>query len=390
VSDSYDPIVLTAPVTFGYERYSDHGVPWFTGNTLAAMLHLSGLDKSAIDGLAIASFSLPPDTPASLTEYLGLELRLLEALPFGGASGVIAARRAARAVQAGDANVVACIGADTSNPSSFGDLIANFSTATMDASYPYAAAGPNLPFAIMTAAYMERYGAKREDFGRICVAQRYNANHCDYALLGGKTLTLSQYMDARPVVEPLHLFDCVMPCAGADGFLVMREAQARELQLPYVYLKGAFESFNAFADDLVQLRSGWSKHGTALYEHAHMAAKDINIIETYDDYPVVVMMQFEGMQLCREGQAVQYVQDNELRFDSDGPAHNTSGGQLSVGQAGAAGGFLGIVEAIRQLTNSAGANQVKSPMNALVTGFGMINYDRGLCSSAAILSAGNV
>jgi acetyl-CoA acetyltransferase len=155
VSDSYDPIVLTAPVTFGYERYSDHGVPWFTGNTLAAMLHLSGLDKSAIDGLAIASFSLPPDTPASLTEYLGLELRLLEALPFGGASGVIAARRAARAVQAGDANVVACIGADTSNPSSFGDLIANFSTATMDASYPYAAAGPNLPFAIMTAPYTQ-------------------------------------------------------------------------------------------------------------------------------------------------------------------------------------------------------------------------------------------
>ncbi|MFP6782189.1 MAG: thiolase family protein, partial [Gammaproteobacteria bacterium] len=75
---------------------------------------------------------------------------------------------------------------------------------------------------------------------------------------------------------------------------------------------------------------------------------------------------------------------------SDGPAHNTSGGQLSVGQAGAAGGFLGIVEALRQLTNGAGANQVKFPKNALVTGFGMINYDRGLCSSAAILSAGDV
>ncbi|MFT5417063.1 MAG: acetyl-CoA acetyltransferase, partial [Gammaproteobacteria bacterium] len=69
-----------------------------------------------------------------------------------------------------------------------------------------------------------------------------------------------------------------------------------------------------------------------------------------------------------------------------GPAHNTSGGQLSVGQAGAAGGFLGIVEAIRQLTHSAGRNQVRAADNALVTGFGMINYDRGLCSSGAILS----
>ncbi len=37
---------------------------------------------------------------------------------------------------------------------------------------------------------------------------------------------------------------------------------------------------------------------------------------------------------------------------------NTSGGQLSVGQAGAAGGFLGMVEAIRQLTGQAAGRQV--------------------------------
>ena len=390
MSNNYNEIVLAAPVTFGYERYSEHSVSWFSGNTLARMLRISGLDKSEIDGLAVASFSLAPDTHASLAEYLGLELRLLEALPFGGASGVIAARRAARAVQAGDANVVACIGADTATPTSFNALVENFSTATMDASYPYAAAGPNLPFAILTAAYMEKYGANREDFGRICVAQRYNANHCEYALLGHKPLTMDDYIAARVVAEPLHLFDCVMPCAGADGFLVMREAQARELRLPYVYLSSAFESFNAFSDDPVQLRSGWSKYGATLYEQSNLKPTELDLIETYDDYPVVVMMQFEGMQLCGEGQATRYLKDNDLRFDSHGPAHNTSGGQLSVGQAGAAGGFLGIVEALRQLTNGAGANQVKFPKNALVTGFGMINYDRGLCSSAAILSAGDV
>jgi acetyl-CoA acetyltransferase len=197
MSTSYDGVVLTAPVSFGYERYSEHGVPWFAGNALAEMLRVSGLDKAAIDGLAIASFSLPPDTPPSLAEYFGLELRLLEALPFGGASGVIAARRAARAIQARDAEVVACIGADTSSPEGFGDLVANFSTATIDSSFPYAAGGPNLPFALMTRAYMDRYGVEREDFGRLCVSQRYNANHCDYALLGHKKLTLEDYLAAN-------------------------------------------------------------------------------------------------------------------------------------------------------------------------------------------------
>ena len=67
--------------------------------------------------------------------------------------------------------------------------------------------------------------------------------------------------------------------------------------------------------------------------------------------------------------------------------HNTNGGQLSAGQAGAAGGFIGLVEAIRQVTGQAGPTQVKDARKALVSGFGVINYDRGLCSSAAILEA---
>jgi acetyl-CoA acetyltransferase len=385
MSHAYDGVVLVAPVSCGYARYSERGVPWFAGRALRAMLASAGLDKSAVDGFAIASFSLSPDTPVSLAEYLGLELRYLEALPFGGASGVIGVRRAARAIQAGDADIVACIGADTLDHNAFGDLAANFSGATIDASYPYAAGGPNVPFALMTAAYMDRYGATREDFARISVAQRYNANHCAHALLGHKTLSIDECLAAPPIAEPLHLFDCVMPCAGADGVLVMSEARARELGVPAVRLSAAFECFNVYPGDTVQLRSGWTRYGTALYAQAGLSPDQIDVIETYDDYPVVVMLQFEGMQFCGAGEAPRFVREHALTFDGDGPAHNTSGGQLSVGQAGAAGGFLGLVEAVRQLTDAAGANQVVDPRTALVTGFGMINYDRGLCSSAAIL-----
>ena len=60
----------------------------------------------------------------------------------------------------------------------------------------------------------------------------------------------------------------------------------------------------------------------------------------------------------------------------------------AVGQAGAAGGYLGLVEAIRQLTNNALGAQVSNAKRALVSGFGMINYDRGLCAAAAILESG--
>ena len=79
-----------------------------------------------------------------------------------------------------------------------------------------------------------------------------------------------------------------------------------------------------------------------------------------------------------------------LTFDGGGLPHNTSGGQLSVGQAGAAAGYLGLVESMRQLTHSAGDNQVPGAEFALVSGYGMINYDRGLCSAATILRGGKL
>jgi len=60
---------------------------------------------------------------------------------------------------------------------------------------------------------------------------------------------------------------------------------------------------------------------------------------------------------------------------------------LSVGQAGAAGGHLGITEAIRQLTGEAPGARVANARHGLVSGFGMINYDRGVCSGAVLLAA---
>jgi len=58
---------------------------------------------------------------------------------------------------------------------------------------------------------------------------------------------------------------------------------------------------------------------------------------------------------------------------------------LSAGQAGAAGGFLGLVEAIRQLTHTTLSNQVTDARIGLVSGYGMVVYDHCLCTSAAIL-----
>jgi hypothetical protein len=45
-----------------------------------------------------------------------------------------------------------------------------------------------------------------------------------------------------------------------------------------------------------------------------------------------------------------------------------------------------MTDAIRQLTGAALGDPVDDANIAVVSGFGMINYDRGLCCGAAILA----
>ena len=382
----YEDIVATVPVTVPYERYSPEPAHWWIARALHGLGQTAKLTPDDIDGFCVSSFTLAPDTAVGLTQHFGLTPRYLDHIPMGGASGVVSLRRAARAVQSGDANIVACVAGDTNHVNSFRQMLTSFSRFSQDASYPYGSGGPNGSFALMTKHYMNLYGAAREDFGKICVAQRHNALHFPHALM--KTpLTLDDYMSARKIADPIALFDCVMPCGGAEGFLVMREAEVKALGLPFVRILSTIERHNGFPDDPIQIRGGWELDRDELWSMAGVTPDQINLCQTYDDYPVISMIQMEDLGFCKKGEGPDFVRSHSLTFDGSFP-HNTSGGQLSVGQAGAAGGFLGLVEALRQLTGQALGNQVTNAKVGLVSGFGMINYDRGLCSGAAILARG--
>jgi acetyl-CoA acetyltransferase len=378
--------VIAVPVTIPYARFSSHGAHWFAARALRELLDHSGLEKSAIDGLCFSSFTLAPDSAVGLTQHLDISLRWLDHIPMGGASGMVALRRASRAVEAGDAEVVACIAADTNSLGTFNSTLGEFSQFSQDAVWPYGAGGPNQSFAFLTDYYIREYGARREDFGKLCVAQRRNAMSYPHALLR-KPLTLQEYLDARVIAEPLRLFDCVMPCAGAEGFLVMSRTRAQDLGLKFAAILATSERHNPFPDDPIQMRGGWVLDRESLFSRAGVSHDQVDFLQTYDDYPVISLMQMEDLGFCAKGEGPQFVRDHTFTVDGSFP-HNTSGGQLSGGQAGAAGGFLGIIESVRQLTGTALGGAVADAKLGLVSGFGMINYDRGLCCGAAILARG--
>jgi acetyl-CoA acetyltransferase len=137
------------------------------------------------------------------------------------------------------------------------------------------------------------------------------------------------------------------------------------------------------------MRGGWAVDRDDLYAQAGIGPGDMDFVQAYDDYPVILFLQLEDLGFCDKGGAPEFVRRETFTAEGTLPL-NTSGGQLSVGQAGAAGGHLGMVEAIRQLTRQSLSAQVPDARFGLVSGFGMINYDRGLCSGAAILAGPEV
>lgn len=382
----YSGVALVCPVTVPYQKSSDESAAWWLGSALRLLIEAAGIEKSQIDGFAATSFTLAPDTSVGLIEHFGLSPQWLEWIPTGGASGVMALRRAARAIQAGDAHIIACVAGDTNNAQSFKGILENFSHFSTQAVLPYGGLGPNGVFAMIMRGYMEATGTTREDIGRLAVMQRANGARNPLALLR-KEITLAQYMDARPIAEPVHLLDCVMPCAGADGFLVMSVDRAQSLGLPWVQIDGAIERHNAFAGEDHILKTGHAVDAQSLWAQAGCGPEEMDFLQTYDDYPVISMMQMEALGFCPFGEAAAFVRGTDMTLSGSLP-HNTSGGQLAMGQAGAAGGYLGLVEAMRQVLGAPIGGAIEGAKRGAVMGYGMVNYDRGLCSAAAILAKG--
>jgi len=289
---------------------------------------------------------------------------------------------AARAIRDGTCDVVVVAAADAFDVSSHNETLDRFNGSVREFMSPQGFGGANGMFALHTRLYMERHGAQREDFGRFCIALRSNALRNPNALFK-KPLTMDDYLNAKPIADPLRLYDCVLPCVGADAIVLVSERIARELGGASLRILASEEIHNYPANDVYATPGGWAGLADRLYERAGCGPRDLHFAQLYDDYPVMCFVQLEGLGICAPGTAHRFVRDTDITVDGAFPI-NTGGGQLSAGQAGAAGGTIGVYEGVTQLLGRAGERQVKC-RRGLVAGYGMIAYGRGLSSSAAIL-----
>ena len=341
----------------------------------------AGLSRRDVDGLGVSAFQLPPDNAVTLAEQFGITVSFANYFTAGGAGSVSAVMAAIDAIRAGRANVVVCVSGDVYDVGAHYKLMGNFNQALSNYALPHGFGGPNGLFALVTRKHMEAYGTTREQFGRICVGQRKSACLNENAILRAP-MSMDDYLNARMIADPLRLYDCVLPCAGAEAVVVA--ALDRVPKEKRVRVRAMREQHNHPPGELAPLHIGAALYRDRLYAEAGMGPKDMQFVQAYDDYPVMVAIQLEDLGFFPAGGAPSFLASHDFAWNGTLPL-NTGGGQLSCGQTGAGGGMIGLWEAVAQLRHEAGARQIPNVRRGLVSGYGMVGYGHGLGSSAMIL-----
>jgi acetyl-CoA acetyltransferase len=363
-----------------YSRKSEEPLLRHYARAIGAALDQTGLKKTDIRGFSVTTQSSPDYSP-HVAEQLGLELDWVLNGDYGGAAGVTSVRRAADAIEAGHIDVAVLVGGNSFDKSVVHQRPLEYQRSNYVDVYGFG--GPNTLMALVQRRHMEQYGTTVEQIGRIAVTQRANARQNPQALLR-EPMSLDDYLKSRMISEPIRLFDCVMPCSGAECVVLASEERARRITDKLVYLVTDAERIHYQVAEMLPDKTTFGIKAVAEKLFQEVRRDEIDLFQIYDDYPIAVLIQIEDLGYCGKGDGGKFVESHDLSFSGDFPV-NTGGGQLSVGQAGLAGGFLHVVEALRQLRGEAGPRQAKKAERALVTGIGWLSYGRNLGTTAGLV-----
>jgi acetyl-CoA acetyltransferase len=346
-----------------------------------AALADTGIDAGEVEGMAVASLSLAPDTAVDLAWKLGLSLRWLLQDTNGGSSAMNMLGHAVRAVESAAASVILIVGGDATGLAGYSRIAANFNIVTQLHLAPLGHGGPNGVYALVTSRQMKKFGLEKSDYGHVAIAQRTSAAGNPFAVYRAP-MTMQEYLAAPLVADPLSRYDCVPVVAGAQAIVVAHPDRSPRGRKP-VCVRAHRASFNYDNQEGDGLQTGIATFARELWQEAGLRPEDIDVASIYDDYPAIVLAQLNDLGLVpdRDLQRFARREIGERRFPI-----NTWGGMLSAGQPGGpAGGLNGISEAVLQLQHRAGERQVRDARVAVATGYGMTMYRYGGTAAAAIL-----
>ncbi|ADI09419.1 hypothetical protein SBI_06299 [Streptomyces bingchenggensis BCW-1] len=345
----------------------------------------SGLDRSAVDGLASAG--LGTLAPVEVAEYLGLRPTWTDSTSVGGSTWEVMAAHAADAIAAGHARAVLLVYGSTARA----DIRAGRRTSNLS----FGARGPlqfEVPYghtlvakyAMAARRHMHQYGTTLEQLADIAVQARANAAHNPDAMFR-TPITVDEVLSGPMIADPFTKLHCCIRSDGGCALLLAGEEYIPDTAKPPVWVLGSgtaisHTTMSEWGDFTV---SPAALSGRQAFERAGVRPSDIDVAELYDAFTYMTLVTLEDLGFCAKGEGGAFVGKGRLRLTGDLPT-NTDGGGLSACHPGMRGLFL-LVEAVRQLRGEAGERQVRKaggrlPELAVASGTG-----GWFCSSGTVV-----
>jgi acetyl-CoA C-acetyltransferase len=223
--------------------------------------------------------------------------------------------------------------------------------------------------ALQAQAYIDRRGARPEDWARVSVKNHRNAKLNPFAQLA-MDLTVEQVMGSPVQATPLKRLDCSPVSDGACAVILADEDRAKQSRQKPVWLKGV-----GYAAELHYLGDRDLSHPRALELAAKKAyamagvsdpRKEIDFLEVYDAFSYMEPLWLEGLGYCAPGEGGKMTRDGLTEMKGPSPV-NASGGVLSA-HAVLVAGMVRVVEGVLQIRGTAGAHQLQRARMGLAHG----------------------
>jgi acetyl-CoA acetyltransferase len=224
---------------------------------------------------------------------------------------------------------------------------------------PYGFGGPGQGMAVAYTRWLERHGQSREKMATLVITQRKHTHMNPHAYFYKQPLTREDYLNSRMVAYPFCLYDCDIPVQGAVAIVLTTADRARDLKPRPAYLAGygqrlKFEVTGRIGS-LSSYMDGGQSSSSLTWERSGFSPKDVDVAQIYDGFSASVIYGLESYGFCKEGEALDFIQDGRMELDGALPL-NTFGGSLGTGRIH---GLWHIIEGALQASGRAGERQVK-------------------------------
>jgi sterol carrier protein 2 len=225
--------------------------------------------------------------------------------------------------------------------------------------------------------HMERYGTPAEAFAKIAYKNHEHSTRNPYSQFQDE-YTLEQIQAAPMVHDPLTKLQCCPTSDGGAAAVIVSERFVKEHGLEAQAVEIAAMTMVTDTPSTFSEKSSIKLVGQDMtkaaaqqvYEAAGVGPEDIDVIELHDCFSANELITYEGLGLCKEGEAGELIQSGAVTYGGDWVV-NPSGGLISKGHPLGATGLAQCSELSWQLRGKADARQVEGASVALQHNLGL-------------------